>query len=91
MLSKRQLYDYRDVDRSELKLIRINHALWAMLRRERRRNGVHLRELRPIEEAIETVMRLKAEYRAELKVRLAAKSKIVREHFASRPERRRRS
>ena len=27
-LTRRQLYDYHDIDRGELKLIRIGHALW---------------------------------------------------------------
>lgn len=81
-LTNRQKYDYRDIDRGELKLIRIGHALWAMLRREKRLKSYSLRESGAIEEAIETMVRLKKEYRAELKVKLAAKNAEVRQRFA---------
>ena len=79
-LTNRQKYDYVDVDRGELKLIRIGHALWHILRKERRKSQP-LIEIDSIEQAIQTVARLKREYRAELKVRRAAKAKKVRDHF----------
>ena len=81
-LTNRQKYDYRDIDRGELKLIRIGHALWAMLRREKRLKSYSLRESGAIEEAIETIVRLKKEYRDELKIKLAAKNAEVRQRFA---------
>lgn len=83
MLTRRQKYDYHDIDPWELKLIRIGHALWALLRRERRQNGVHVSEERALYAAIETIVRLKREKRAELKAERAARSQEVRERFRS--------
>lgn len=73
-LTKRQLYDYRDVDRGELKLIRIGHAIWAILRRERRQNRIGVSETEALYDAIETVVRLKREYRDELAIKLAVRN-----------------
>ena len=81
-LTNRQKYDYVDIDRGELKLIRVGHSLWSLLRRERRQKRVDPSEIRGIEEAIQTVVRLKAEYRAELKVRRAKEAQKVRDRFA---------
>jgi hypothetical protein len=39
MLSKRKLYDYRDIDRRELELILKGHAVWARYKRERAANA----------------------------------------------------
>jgi hypothetical protein len=39
MLSRKQLYDYCDIDPWELKLIRVGHSLWRLLRLERRSLG----------------------------------------------------
>jgi hypothetical protein len=79
-LTKRQLYDYHDIDPWELKLIRVGHALWALLRKSRKSQP--LLEIEAIEEAIQTVARLKREYRTELALRRAAKNAAVREKFA---------
>lgn len=81
-LTRRQRHDTHDVDRFELRLIRVGHALWALLRRERRQRGIPLREIGALEEAIQTIVRLKREYRAELTVRRAERSRKVRERFA---------
>lgn len=78
-LTNKQLYDFRDIDRGELKLIRVGHCLWAMLRKCRKSRMLH--EERPLLEAIETIIRLKREYRAELKIKRAAESAAMRERF----------
>jgi mannitol-1-phosphate/altronate dehydrogenase len=39
MLSRRQRYDYRDIDRRELALIVKGHAVWLRFKRERAKNG----------------------------------------------------
>jgi len=78
-LTKKQLYDYHDIDRGELKLVRIGHALWAMLRKARK--SYLPKEERILMEAIETIMRLKKEKRAELKVQNAARSAKLAERF----------
>ena len=80
-LTRRQLYDYTDVDRGELKLIRVGHAIWTLLRRERRQKRVDHRELRALDEAIETMVRLKQEYRAALKVRRAEATRKLGERL----------
>jgi hypothetical protein len=82
MLTNRQKYDYRDVDRYELKLIKVGHALWAILRREKRQIRVPLCEIQALVESIETIVRLKRQYRSELKVKLADRNAKVRERFA---------
>jgi hypothetical protein len=81
VLTKRQKYDYRDIDRGELKLIRVGHALWVQYKREKRQNGGYLSEEQPIYAALQTIWRLKREYRAGLRLKLAAQSQKIREKF----------
>ena len=83
-LTRRQKYDYTDIDRGELKLIRVGHAIWALLRQERRRKSYLPSEERAIVKAIETMIRLKKEYRAELKVKRAASNLEVAERMRGR-------
>jgi len=70
------------MDRGELKLIRVGHALWDLMRRDRARNGGYLSQRDPIWEALATVWRLKRDYRAELVVRRQAESAELRVKFA---------
>jgi hypothetical protein len=71
------------VDRGELRLIRVGHALWAVLKRDRARNGGYLSQSDPIWEALATVWKLKREYRAELVRRRHAESVELRAKFQS--------
>ena len=41
-MSALQRNDRHNVDRAELKLIRVGHALWAMMKRDRAKNGGYL-------------------------------------------------
>jgi len=75
-------HDRTTIDRGELKLIRVGHALWALMRRDRARNGGYLSQRDPIWEALATVWRLKRDYRAELVVRRQAESAELRAKFA---------
>jgi hypothetical protein len=74
--------DRHDTKRVEFKLIRIGHALWAMMKRDRARNGGYLPQSDPIWEALETVWRLKREHRAELAANRQAESAELRAKFA---------
>jgi hypothetical protein len=58
--------DRRDVDPYELKLIRVGHALWAQWMRDRGAKWGSVGEGGPLYAALETIWRLKREYRAEL-------------------------
>jgi hypothetical protein len=51
--------DRHNTDRTELKLIRVGHALWAILKRDRARNGGYLPQTDPIWTALATVWKLK--------------------------------
>jgi hypothetical protein len=74
--------DRHDVDRAELKLIRVGHALWAIMKRDRARNGGYLSQSDPIWEALATVWRLKREHRAELAAKRQIESAELRAKFA---------
>ena len=74
--------DRVSVDRGELKLIGVGHALWAVLRRDRARNGGYLSQSDPIWEVLAIVWKLKKEYRAELVARRHAESAELRAKFA---------
>ena len=74
--------DRHDTDRAELKLIRVGHALWAIMKRDRARNGGYLSQSDPIWEALATVWKLKREFRAELAGRRRAESAELRAKFA---------
>jgi hypothetical protein len=75
-------HDRVTVDRGELKLIRVGHALWAVLKRDRARKGGYLSQSDPIWEALATVWKLKKEYRAELAARRRAESVELKAKFA---------
>jgi len=47
-----QRNDRRDTERANLKLIRVGHALWAIMKRDRARNGGYLPQSDPIWEAL---------------------------------------
>ena len=74
--------DRVSVDRGELRLIRVGHALWAILKRDRARNGGYLSQSDPICEALATVWKLKKEYRAELVAKRQAEGAELRAKFA---------
>jgi hypothetical protein len=74
-LSRRQKYDYRDIDRRELKLIRIGHYLWGLYKREVAGKCRSVDERDHIYEALETVWQLKRQLRIELKAERAARFK----------------
>ena len=74
--------DRVSVDRGELRLIRVGHDIWTVLKRDRARNGGYLPQSDPIWEALATVWKLKKEYRAELVARRQAESAELRAKFA---------
>ena len=77
-LTRRQKYDYTDIDRGELRLIRVGHALWAMLKRDRAKyRGLPVQEPYPwqdLDDALECVFEVK---RQELKQKRAARSQEI--------------
>ena len=72
--------DTRDISPAELKLVRIGHLLWLDRKKALKSSDVQL--VGAIDEALETVWRLKRELRAELKVERANESAKLRAHFA---------
>jgi hypothetical protein len=58
--------DRHDLDPYELKLIRVGHALWAEWKRDRGAKWGSVGEGGALYAALETIWRLKREYRAEL-------------------------
>jgi hypothetical protein len=79
-LTRKQRHDTFDIDRRELKLIRVGHYLWALGKKECGKSQP-LRESGPIWDALQTVWNIKVELRKELKVERAALSEIARERF----------
>jgi hypothetical protein len=79
-LTRKQRHDTHDIDRRELKLIRVGHYLWALGKKECGKSQP-LRESGPIWDALQTVWNLKVELRKALKVERAALSLIARERF----------
>ena len=78
MLTRRQKYDYRDVDRWELKLIRVGHAVWALFKQERAANGPTV-EQDALLGACQQIWAIKRQVRAELsEERKAAAAKWIR-------------
>jgi hypothetical protein len=80
-LTARQRYDYRDIDTWELKLVRVGHAIWVLLKQERAKKGSTGCEEHALLEACGTIWRLKRDYRTELKLKRAeqfAKSGLAR-------------
>jgi hypothetical protein len=84
-LPARKKYDYHDIDRGELKLIRIGHSLWSQLKRERRLNPTpsvkagHSWE--DLDQALETIFELKRQYRAELALKRKENWAKIRDRF----------
>jgi len=74
--------DRVNTDRGELKFIRVGHAVWAIMKRDRARNGGYLPQSDPIWEVLATVWKLKNEYRAELAARRQAESAKLQGKFA---------
>jgi hypothetical protein len=72
--------DRHDIDRRELKLIKVGHYLWALHKKECGKSEP-LRESGPIWDALQTVWDLKKTLRQELKIERAAQSLITRERF----------
>jgi hypothetical protein len=79
-LTRKQRHDTYDIDRRELKLIRVGHYLWSLYKKERGKSDP-LRESGPISDALQTVWGLKKTLRQELKIERAARSEITRERF----------
>jgi hypothetical protein len=80
--SKLRLYDRFDIDRRELKLIRVGHALWAMYRKARKSQPPS--EIEPILAALEQVWELKRQLRSELKAEREKANAAVAARFAKR-------
>jgi len=74
--------DLRDLSPAELKLVRAGHFLWLDRKKALKSSDVQL--VRAIDEALETVWRLKRELRQELKAERAKESARLRAHFAER-------
>jgi hypothetical protein len=76
-LTKRQRYDYRDIDWREAKLIKVGHAIWGLYQREVRANRGALREGMALLAACEQVWVIKKQLRAELaRERLVTNARI---------------
>ena len=72
--------DRHDIDRRELKLIRVGHALWAIYKKERRKSG-NVSEERALEAALHQVWDLKKEVRRDIAAERRAKFALVRDRF----------
>lgn len=75
--------DTYDIDTHELKLIRVGHYLWALLKRSARKSEP-LSEIEALEEALATVWELKRQYRQELRLKRAERNAVVRLRFQNR-------
>lgn len=84
MLNHRQKYDYTDIDPWELKLIRVGQAVWTILRREKRLKRLTVSEERALYAAIDILVELKKQKRAELKTLRADRAQKTRDHFAKK-------
>jgi len=81
-LASRQKYDYRNIARGELKLVRVGHALWDQWKRDRGAKWGTLGESGPLWAALQNVWNLKREYRAELQRQRRAEFASRRHQFA---------
>lgn len=72
--------DTRDIDPYELKLVRVGHYLWTLYKQECGKSR-SLPESGPLWESLQTVWRIKREYRAELAKQIAQKSKTLNDIF----------
>jgi hypothetical protein len=78
-ITQRRRNDRHDIDRGELKLIRVSHYLWSLYRRK----SEPLSERQALWSAIETMIGVKKAYRAELAIRRAEKNAKTKERFAA--------
>lgn len=76
--------DFNEDDATYMKLIRIGHAIWRAWRQEKRRGGQTVPQQRAFTEAIEIMVRLKEECKAELRSRAQVKAVRTRDYFAAR-------
>ena len=72
--------DRHNIDRRELKLIRVGHYLWALYKKERGKSG-NVSEERALYAALEQVWDLKNELRSDLAAERRAKFDLVRDRF----------
>lgn len=79
MITRQQRNDRYNIDRGELKLIRVTHYLWSLYRRK----SEPLNERSYVMGAIETMIGIKKAYRAELAIRRAEKNAKTHERFVS--------
>ncbi len=76
--------DRHDVDRAELKLIRVGHFLWLDRKRALRASDVSL--VHAIDASLEIVWELKKQVRVEVQARRAEAAGKVREYWRQRRE-----
>lgn len=81
-LSRAQRHDTRDTEWPELKLIRVGQYLFSLWKKSTRKSDP-LSEQMALEEALETVYRIKREYRAERDECRKLANAEVRERFAA--------
>lgn len=74
--------DRHDIDRRELKLLRVGHYLWAIYKKECGKSE-NVSERRAIWEALQQVWELKRELREELRAERQAKLTLLRERFGN--------
>ena len=72
--------DRRDIDRRELKLLRVGHYLWAVHKKECGKSG-NVSERQALWEALEQVRECKRELREELRAVRQAKAALLWERF----------
>jgi len=75
-----QRNDRHDIDRHELKLIRVGHHLWAIYKKECGKSG-NVSERRALWEALKQVWERKRELREELRAERQAKAALLRGRF----------
>jgi hypothetical protein len=80
---RKYIREAHDIDRRELKLIRVGHYLWARYKKERGKSGP-LSEQRALETALRQVWELKKELRVQVKAERAVKAALVRERFRAK-------
>ena len=81
MRDKLNKNDRNDTDSTELMLIRAGHHVWSLYRRAKSQDGGYPSESGPFWEALQTLWKVKKDYRVELAQKRAAKAVLVRERF----------
>jgi hypothetical protein len=76
--------DYNEDDASYLRLVRIGHAIWRVLKADRRLKSHTVKEERAFYDAIEIIVRLKQHRKAILRQERTVKSRKTREYFEKR-------